>query len=684
MKLRSQLIVVSLFALFLPWAGCSFVYEMESVLRVGQQDALAALAESVALAIEDRGVSAGLSKPELSGAGEPVYFLTDERVPAIDGYADGESAYLFFDEPPGRESSRSVGFRGIVTEAEMYAFIQVNDADIRYRNPASSEVTDGDHILIATGIAGDTRRYWFAPEAPGEFLVRYRLNGQMVTEPRIRAVWRDTERGYQVEAKVPLALVGPNFGFVAVDGDHRGRWVGSMSPDAEPGPVIRVEPALRDLLDTFASDNLRLTVVDAQGWIRARSGALSYAVASAERLPPGGWMLQAVYRWLMAGDDAIEVLARESGPRVARPEVAGALAGQRGAGWYGVEGQRGVAVVAVALPLGDDLLGDDLAVEDHPSGALLLEQSSSRILSLTNAAVTRLLFLTLLATFLISFGLVLYASVLSLRIRRLGRRVEAALSDDGRIVGGFPERWAGDEVGDLGRHFGRLLGRMRDYNEYLRTLASKLSHELRTPLAVVGSSLDNLEHDNESESGRIYIERAREGVARLSRILTAMSEASRVEQSIRSAELEQVDLTALISGSVAGYREAFGRVIECVLPAGAVIIKGSPDLLVQLLDKLMDNADGFTPQDGRIEFALQRDGARVMITVENEGPPLPNEMRGELFESMVSLRPDAHAGPHLGLGLAIVRLVAEFHGGLVQAESLPHEAGARFRVVLPA
>jgi signal transduction histidine kinase len=469
-------------------------------------------------------------------------------------------------------------------------------------------------------------------------------------------------------------MVGQQFGFAAVDGEKRGRWTGSMSPDAQPGPLIRTEPELRDLLDTFAAGNLRLTVVDAEGWIRARSGTLSYADAAQDRLPPGGWMLQAVYRWLMVGDSAIQMRVPESSTRVMRAEVTGALAGQREARWYGVEGRRGVAVVAVALPL----LNNDVA-----TGVLLVEQSASRILSLTNAAVTRLLFLTLVATFFISFGLVLYASLLSLRIRRLGRRVEAALSEDGRIVSGFPEQWAGDEIGDLGRHFGRLLGRMREYNEYLRTLASKLSHELRTPLAVVGSSLDNLEHDTGSESSGLYIARAREGVARLSRILTALSEASRVEQSIRSAQREQVDLTALMTGSVAGYREAFDRPIECSVPAEPIVVDGSPDLLVQMLDKLMDNAADFAPAGGRIAFSLRHDVSQAVLAVENEGSPLPSEMRGELFESMVSLRPAGHTGAHLGLGLAIVRLVAEFHRGTVQADSLADDAGARFRVILP-
>jgi signal transduction histidine kinase len=268
-----------------------------------------------------------------------------------------------------------------------------------------------------------------------------------------------------------------------------------------------------------------------------------------------------------------------------------------------------------------------------------------------------------------------------MRIRRLGRRVDAALTDDGQIVGEFPAKWAGDEIGDLGRNFGRLLERMREYNDYLKSLAAKLSHELRTPLAVVSSSLDNLEHESMSDSGRQYTRRARDGSERLSRILTAMSEASRVEQGIRSADRERLDLAEMLERNVESYRQAFGRAIDCRLPDVPVWIEGSPDLLAQMLDKLMDNAADFCPDQGRIAFTLTADDASGVILVDNEGPPLPARMRGELFESMVSIRPAKQEEPHLGLGLTIVRLVAEFHGGKVHAEDLPD--GVRFTVTLP-
>ena len=335
--------------------------------------------------------------------------------------------------------------------------------------------------------------------------------------------------------------------------------------------------------------------------------------------------------------------------------------------------KSGRAIVAVAEPISSN--GSTI-------GSVVLQQGTHEILSLTNAGLARLMNVTMIATLLVAGALLGYATWLSRRIRRLSVAAEDALvNDDLRTI--LPSSASGDEVGDLSRSFSHVLSQLADYNDYLRSLASKLSHELRTPLAIVTSSLENLEHEALNEASAGYTARAKDGADRLRRILSAMSEASRVEQSIRSAQREQVDLTALIKGSVAGYREAFDRPIECSVPTEPMVVDGSPDLLAQMLDKLMDNAADFAPAGGRIAFSLHQDVSHAVLAVENEGPPLPTEMRGELFESMVSLRPAGHTGAHLGLGLAIVRLVAEFHRGTVQAGNLADDAGARFRVILP-
>src|SRR5690606_14934063 len=111
------------------------------------------------------------------------------------------------------------------------------------------------------------------------------------------------------------------------------------------------------------------------------------------------------------------------------------------------------------------------------------------------------------------------------------------------------------------------------------------------------------------------------------------------------------------------------------------------ELLVQMLDKLVDNAADFCPKDGLVELGLYRNGNDVIITVRNEGPPLPSHMHGQLFDSMVSVRDKGASeeeGHHLGLGLYIVRLIADFHRGEVQGYNVPDKSGVIFEIRLPA
>ena len=97
-------------------------------------------------------------------------------------------------------------------------------------------------------------------------------------------------------------------------------------------------------------------------------------------------------------------------------------------------------------------------------------------------------------------------------------------------------------------------------------------------------------------------------------------------------------------------------------------IHGAPELIIQMLDKLVSNAVDFSGQGDTISLTLERHDAALVMTVTNPGPPLPDRMRSQLFDSMVSMRP-ADDNKHLGLGLYVARLIAEGHGGTISAEN---------------
>jgi signal transduction histidine kinase len=317
-------------------------------------------------------------------------------------------------------------------------------------------------------------------------------------------------------------------------------------------------------------------------------------------------------------------------------------------------------------------------VAGQPRAWLRLERGGDALLQLGGRALSGLFALSLLAMAAAVLVLAAFAGRLSGRIRRLRDAAERALDHDGRVQA-FPVATARDEIGDLSRSYSRLLGQVEAWTGYLRGLAGTLSHELSTPIAIVRSSLENLEADPEGPQARTYIERARGGVDRLAALVRAMSEATRIEQAIAGADIEAFDLRALIADCAEGYRPLLApRRLEVVLPPAPLPFTGAPDLIVQALDKLVDNARGFCPPDGwvRIELAATPDGAR--LAVANTGPPLPAHMRERLFDSMVSVRGTRGDGIHLGLGLHIVKLVAQLHRGRVEARDLAAAAGAEF------
>jgi dedicated sortase system histidine kinase len=347
-------------------------------------------------------------------------------------------------------------------------------------------------------------------------------------------------------------------------------------------------------------------------------------------------------------------------------EISGALTGTPGVRLRNTPDGKAV-VISAAHPIWN---GDEVV------GAVVVEESTNPILSVRSVALERLLVLTLAVFAVAAAVLIGFATRLTTRIRRLRDEAENAIDARGRIAHLVTAQNSGDELGDLSRSFSAMLGKLSQHHAYLESMASRLSHELRTPIAVVRSSLENLKVA--PADARVYIERAEEGLKRLGTILTRMSEATRLEQGLASVERERFDLAAVVSGCVEGYRLAYpGQSFELALPRDAAIASGSPDLAAQLLDKLVANAVDFSSAGEPIRVSLSVADGAALLSVENQGLPLPESMRGKLFDSMVSLRGrDARTGePHLGLGLYVARLIAEFHEGAIRAENLASGSG---------
>ena len=206
-------------------------------------------------------------------------------------------------------------------------------------------------------------------------------------------------------------------------------------------------------------------------------------------------------------------------------------------------------------------------VGDEVKGAVIVEETTNAVLAERNRAFARLFNIVLAALLIGSVALTLYASWLSTRIRRLRDEAEAAIDAQGRVRGMVTGSNAGDEIGDLARSFREALARLAQYASYQEAMASRLSHELRTPIAVVRSSLDALRMQPLPDEARVYMERAQQGLNRLAHILTRMTEATRLEQSLADAERERFDLARVIAGCVDGYRAAYPQQAHRAKPA---------------------------------------------------------------------------------------------------------------------
>jgi len=312
-------------------------------------------------------------------------------------------------------------------------------------------------------------------------------------------------------------------------------------------------------------------------------------------------------------------------------------------------------------------------------GAVILEANSDSLLLVTNRVLGRLLLSMLILTVGIMAGLWFFATRLSRRVQRLSGAVSEAMDDTGR-TGALPLTGDKDELGELARNNAKLLNAVKGYTSYLQKLAGRLSHELKTPLAITRSSLDNLASTELDAEASRYVQRAREGLDRQSAIVAAMSEANRLETAVKSADWDSVDLLEVVGRCVEAYRALHvGRRIEGPGAGEPMTWFCAPDLLAQALDKLVENAVSLTNPDDRIQVGVEQDDSRISIYVRNTGSRLPDVPPDQLFDSLVSLR-EQGGGRHLGLGLHIVRLVAEAHGGQVSARNL--DDGVEFTITL--
>ncbi len=664
MTLRRQLLVFVLVLAVLPVVAWQSARQVESFLRESRAQAQLAAASALAASLD-------LSPLPPFGAYDLYVNPIDPPI-QVDGYAGDWQIWQDYQQLfKGRQDRFSVSLSLASWQRNVYALINVRDASAQRASERAGVYQPGDHLQLNLRDVRGFTRYRLLPSVPGSFSLvpvgtGANTTGQSVVSPLpppVQGSWRETATGYQVELQLARALLGDTLDLRAVDtgqglGDPQ---VVMTAPTVQQARLIDVSDRVSKALSSLVAPGTRAWVLHPEGWVLAHAGSLGSGGGDA----PSGWQ-QLAYR-LLAGHTLEQTASRAPTVdlKLSGAEILAARQGSASVSWRRVS--AGKVEASAAMPLGN-------------SGAVLvLEQPADPLLLATNQSALRLLGLTLLVVAIVVLGLLAHNTWLSIRIRRLRDASEQALSrfataDEAPL----PGTDASDEIGDLARSFSGLFGELRSYNHYLKTLASKLSHELNTPLAVVRSSLENLKHEALSEQAQTFALRADEGASRLRNILSAMSEASRLEHSLEQAEALAFDLTDVISGCVEGYRSVYTHCQWKVRQPDTAMMTGAPELLAQMLDKLADNAAGFCPQGGQVTLALSRLGRGWRLLFDNDGPLLPEQLQDQIFDSLVSSRGEATDQPHLGLGLHIVRLIVRAHGGRISARNRDDGKGVEF------
>jgi two-component system sensor histidine kinase ChvG len=334
-------------------------------------------------------------------------------------------------------------------------------------------------------------------------------------------------------------------------------------------------------------------------------------------------------------------------------------------------------------------------------GVLLLSTQGGdidKIVSAERRAILRVFGVAALVTAILSM---LLASTIANPLRRLAAaavRVRRTVKSREEIPD-FSERQ--DEIGNLSSALRDMTNALYARIEAIESFAADVSHELKNPLTSLRSAVETLPIAKNEGSKQRLMEVIQHDVKRLDRLITDISDASRLDAELARGDAQRIDVKKFLNDLIAVSREVGGRArkkVEIDLKAAkppqgvrGFFVLGHDLRLGQVITNLIENARSFVPEDnGRITINLSRTARHVVVTVDDNGPGIRADNIDRIFERFYTDRPASEAfGQNSGLGLSISRQIVEAHGGTLTAENIPgtkpgEVRGARFVVTLPA
>ncbi len=285
----------------------------------------------------------------------------------------------------------------------------------------------------------------------------------------------------------------------------------------------------------------------------------------------------------------------------------------------------------------------------------------------------------------VTIGLSLYmAGTISRPIRRLALAAERVRHGSGQRHDIPDFSGKGDEIGELSLALRHMTDALWQRMDAIERFAADVAHEIKNPLTSVRSAVETAFRVSNPEQLHKLLVIIQDDVERLNRLISDISDASRIDAELSRAEFQPVAIARMLQvlGDIHSTTDHEVRWIVDVPAEDPLLIQGIEGRLVQVLRNLIANAVSFSPPLGTITLRAYRENAATIIAVEDQGPGIPSNKLEAIFERFYSERPEREKfGTHSGLGLCISRQIVEAHRGALWAENR-EEGGARFTLRL--
>ena len=344
---------------------------------------------------------------------------------------------------------------------------------------------------------------------------------------------------------------------------------------------------------------------------------------------------------------------------------------------------------------GDLVLSVAIPVQRYKEvlGALMLSTSSNEIeeeVRTVRLELLRIFGVALLVTVLLSVYL---AGTIARPIRRLAAAAERGRGRRARVeIPDFTGR--GDEIGDLSGALREMTDALWQRMSAIERFAADVAHEIKNPLSSLKSAVETVVRIEDQATQRRLMAIILDDVERLDRLITDISDASRLDAELSRLELAPVDIAAMLRALVDVHEatrtgDAPQLLLELPERGRELTVPGIETRLSQVFLNLIANAVSFSPPGGEIRLTARPDGRAVLVTVDDSGPGIPDDKLTAIFDRFYSERPAGEKfGTHSGLGLSISKQIVEAHRGMIWAENRKSAngpvVGARFSIRLPA